>query len=84
MNEERPWRYRTQKPRANCAYCGHAVDPDARSTWRRVQGWERKAQGETRRGGSDIVLRELVGGLACESCIAKRQAGVSEFQLELT
>lgn len=66
---------------APCTYCGTLVDPTSRYTWRRVQGWERKAyMSPTRRGGSDISLREAVDVFACDDCIRKLKSGVSPGQ----
>lgn len=56
---------------ARCHYCGSEVHPDNPWTWRRVTGWERKGQGESRRGGSDIVLREACDEFACDGCIGR-------------
>jgi len=67
----------------SCFYCGGQVDPLARSTWRRVVGWERKALAESRRGGSDIVLRESRDEYACPSCVTRLQAGLPVAQESL-
>ena len=67
----------------SCFYCGDQVDPLARSTWRRVVGWERKALAESRRGGSDIVLRETRDEYACPSCVTRLQAGLPVAQESL-
>lgn len=58
-----------------CFYCGDDVDPDAPTTYRRCVGWERKASSSTRRGGSDIVLREPGVGFACQFCVANLKNG---------
>lgn len=63
-----------------CTYCGRAVDPLARSTWRRVVGWERKATAASRRGGSDIALRESRDEYACTVCVTRLQGGVGTGQ----
>jgi hypothetical protein len=66
---------------APCTYCGTPVDPTSRYTWRRVQGWERKAHmSSTRRGGSDISLRETIEVYACDNCIRKLKSGISPGQ----
>jgi hypothetical protein len=65
---------------ACCVYCSRPVDPSARSTYRRVQGWEHKALAESRRGGSDIVLREAVDVFACDVCVTRLQNGLSVSQ----
>jgi hypothetical protein len=66
-----------------CHFCGEPVDPLARDTYRRVVGWERKALAESRKGGSDIVLRESVADFAHSGCIALVQSGVSPKQVSL-
>lgn len=64
-----------------CIYCGKPVDPGSRYTWHRVRGWERKAHASaTRRGGSDIYLREAVEEFACDACIQKMKSGLSPAQ----
>lgn len=68
--------------RVPCALAtdGHDVDPDARTTYRRVQGWEHKATMESRRGGSDITLREQLNEYACPRCIGRLKDGVNPDQ----
>lgn len=64
-----------------CIYCGHTVEPSHHGTFARVIGWERKGYGDSRRGGSDIVLREPVPDMfACQFCIDKLKAGVNVAQ----
>jgi hypothetical protein len=66
---------------APCTYCGRPVDPTSRYTWHRVQGWERKAHmSSTRRGGSDISLRQAIDEYACDQCIGRLKSGVSPVQ----
>lgn len=65
---------------AACAFCGHPVDPAAPGTWRRVIGWERKGIADSRRGGSDITLREPRDEWACSGCIALQQSGIPAGQ----
>ena len=67
----------------NCSYCGTLVNPFAPSTYRRVIGWERKALAASRRGGSDIVLREPLEEFACHACIVRLQAGLDPRQASL-
>ena len=67
----------------NCVYCSEPVDPSHHTTWRRVTGWERKATAGSRRGGSDIVLREPRDEYACAGCIGLLQAGVILGQASL-
>ena len=67
-----------------CVYCHHGVDPSDPGVHQRVIGWERKAFGASRRGGSDIVLREnMVDVFACQFCIDKLKAGVNVSQESL-
>lgn len=57
-----------------CAYCEREVD-DA-TAYRRVVGWERKAHSESRKGGSDIVLREQLDEFACSECVTRLRSGL--------
>ena len=66
-----------------CHFCRAVVDPLDQAVYRRVVGWERKAFGETRRGGSDIVLRELRDEYACPVCVARLRAGLDARQESL-
>ena len=60
--------------------CGELVDTNNKSTYRRVTGWERKAWAETRKSGSDIVLREPLDEYAHPACIARVRAGLNVRQ----
>ena len=64
----------------SCYFCGELVDPLARDTYRRVTGWERKALGESRKGGSDIVLRAAVEEFAHPGCVVLVQNGLLPAQ----
>jgi len=67
-----------------CPFCGKPIDPTSDRTWRRVEGWERKAPAaSTRRGGSDIALREPLDEYAHDRCIQLAKAGVSAEQMTL-
>jgi len=66
-----------------CFYCREPIDPLDRSVWRRVVGWERKGFAESRRGGSDIVLREPRDEYACPGCVVRLQAGLPVAQESL-
>lgn len=68
---------------ACCQFCREPIDPTDRSVWRAIRGWERKGFGESRRGGSDIVLRENTGELACALCVTRLQQGLSVAQEQL-
>lgn len=64
-----------------CFYgCGRMLDPNDRFVYRRVVGWERKAGVPTRRGGSDITLREPLEEFACRICIDRIKDGTSPAQ----
>lgn len=67
-----------------CHFCEHEIDPRIQTVWRQVTGWERKAtSSSTRKGGSDIVLRERGERVACASCIDSAKRGVGPFQESL-
>ena len=68
---------------ARCSLCGEPVDPVARTTYRRIQGWECKALGPTRKGGSDIRLRTHLDEWAHPHCVALAVSGVSVGQTSL-
>jgi hypothetical protein len=61
-----------------CVLCGGVVEES--TAYRRVSGWERKAVAESRKSGSDIVLRETSGELACSSCISRLRLGLNVQQ----
>ncbi len=63
-----------------CNFCETPVDPTSPSTYRRVKGWEHKSPAASRRGGSDVVLRELADEFACFSCIERLRSGLSVEQ----
>ena len=66
---------------ARCTYCFCTVDPGSRYVYRRITGWEHKADYTgSRRGGSDIVLREHLDELACAACITRLKSGVNPGQ----
>lgn len=56
-----------------CDFCGEPVDE--RTCWHRVVGWERKAQGGSRRSGSDVALRRREEVFACNACVMLRKGG---------
>jgi hypothetical protein len=62
-----------------CVYC-HREVVDLRGCYQKIQGWEHKALTPSRRGGSDIVLRQQLDEWACAGCIHKLQVGVSVDQ----
>lgn len=64
----------------NCAECGDPIDPRSASTWRRVVGWERKAQATSRKSGSDIAVREPRDEYAHDRCIRLLQRGLAPGQ----
>ena len=65
----------------HCAFCGRAVDD--RDAYRRISGWERKATVASRKGGSDIVLREAHNEFACSVCIVRMKSGLNVQQESL-
>ena len=67
-------------PGYTCHFCGEPIDPLSPTTWRRVQGWEHKAQAATRRSGSDIALREPLDDYAHNACIKLEKTGVGALQ----
>lgn len=59
-----------------CHVCKREIDPDGPNVYRRVTGWEKKATGwTTRKGGSDIVLRQRGDEIACGFCIDNLRNG---------
>ncbi len=61
--------------------CGTEVDPTARKAWRRVTGWEHRSSTSTsRRGGSDISMREPTGEYACDACMMRKKHGLDPGQ----
>lgn len=63
-----------------CHFCGDDLDPDGPVTYRRVLGWERKGRAASRRGGSDVLLREPGVEFACQFCIDAIKNGRSPRQ----
>lgn len=64
-----------------CHHCQQPVDPDSPRTWRRIKGWERRAsKHSSRRGGSDIVLRQPVDTFACDFCVSQLRNGRAPTQ----
>ncbi len=61
-----------------CTFCSEPVDD--RLAYRLISGWERKALGASRRGGSDVVLRKAHDEFACTACIARAKAGINVHQ----
>jgi hypothetical protein len=63
-----------------CELCRKPVDPTAPTTLQRITGWERRALASSRRGGSDIVMREHVEEFAHNNCVEKQRMGISVGQ----
>lgn len=63
-----------------CHFCGDPIDPTGRQTWRRVEGWERKATAAARRSGSDIALRQPRDEYAHDLCVSRARSGLSPLQ----
>lgn len=64
----------------NCVYCNNPLDPADGTVWRRVVGFERKASGGARRGGSDIALRTPSEHWACDACVTRKKRGLNHGQ----
>lgn len=67
----------------NCLHCRAPLEPDAPNTYVRITAWERKSATPSRRGGSDVVLRERLEEFACETCIRQLKRGVAPMQATL-
>lgn len=63
----------------NCSLCGHPLSPTD-TPWRQVVAWEKKASGPSRRGGSDLVLREPTGEFAHGYCVGRVRDGLAPLQ----
>jgi hypothetical protein len=66
-----------------CALCREPLDPRDWGVYRRVTGWERKGIGNSRRSGSDIVLREPLDEFAHPYCVDRARDGVHFAQERL-
>ncbi len=66
-----------------CFHCNQPVNTDDPSAFRRVIGWERKAVSQSRKGGSDIVLREQTDDYSCFACVERLKMGVNVAQSSL-
>lgn len=64
-----------------CSMCGEEVTPAL--TYQRIVGWERKGKSQSRKGGSDIVLREHRDEFACMTCITRIRSGINTAQESL-
>lgn len=65
----------------NCHRCGKPI-PEG-TGYEEVVGWQRKARGSSRRGGSDVVLREGTGKWRCAGCIHVMKLGHAPEQTSL-
>lgn len=65
-------------PDVTCTFCSEPTD--ARLAYRLISGWERKAHGSSRRGGSDVVLRKAHDEFACPVCIVRAKSGLNVNQ----
>jgi len=67
-----------------CFFCDGPVDPDHRSTFRSIKGWEGK---RSKGGANRIALREETGYYAHRNCVdresSKRKLNILPGQLEL-
>ena len=65
-----------------CTHCSTSLD--ATTAFTRVQGWEKRANASTsRKGGSDITLRERLDEHACHRCVDRLKSGLSVEQESL-
>ncbi len=65
-------------PDMTCTFCSEPID--VRLAYRRISGWERKAVGQSRRSGSDVVLRKAHDEFACPVCIVRAKSGLNVNQ----
>lgn len=65
---------------ATCHFCGQDVQVGSQHVWQRTVGWERKAPGDTRKGGSDIALREPRDDWAHDECVQLQKRGLGHLQ----
>lgn len=64
----------------HCHYCGDPVDTDARTTFQRVEGWERKRD----QGGTNAIIgRQVRQSWACYTCIDRLRHGIDPAQQTL-
>ncbi len=61
-----------------CTFCSEPIA--VRLAYRHISGWERKAMGSSRRGGSDVVLRKAHDEFACSACIVRAKSGLNVNQ----
>jgi hypothetical protein len=61
-----------------CAFCGIAVDPLARTTYQKVEGWVRP---RTQGGVNALANRKLIDEFACWTGNYRQTKGVSPDQL---
>lgn len=66
-----------------CSLCRRPINPVASSTLQRITGWERRGFATSRRGGSDIVLREHLSEYAHSHCIERQRLGLPSAQMSL-
>jgi hypothetical protein len=64
-------------------YCGRPIDPNDRAALPHVEGHEERGGTESRRGGSDIILRRKTGKWGCGDCILRLKSGLSVMQESL-
>lgn len=66
----------------NCRECKTPLLPDDPNTYVRIEGWQRRSLSPSRRGGSDIVLREQAkpAQFLCGACVHAIRAGAHPMQ----
>jgi hypothetical protein len=67
----------------NCRECRAPLLPDDPNTYVRVTAWERKSASPSRRGGSDVVLRQRLEEFLCSTCVAQAKRGLAPLQESL-
>jgi hypothetical protein len=63
------------RERVACTFCNRLIDPEARSSFRRVSGWQ---AGRAHGGGVALALPERAQVWACLECIDRRRRGHAE------
>ena len=65
-----------------CSLCSGPIHQGERFD-RQITAWERRGLGQSRRGGSDVLLREHTDRVAHSRCVDASKSGVSPQQEQL-
>lgn len=65
-----------------CALCNGPIQ-NGEILAEQITAWRVKGIGTSRRGGSDVVLRETTGRVAHQRCLDRQRSGVSVQQGQL-